>query len=443
MRDYVLTAFVFALVPICVARPWLGVLTWYWLGLMSPHRLTWNFAYAMQFAMLIGGATLLGALFARDRRPIPWERELILVVLLLAYFTFTTFFAWAPDYAWPQLEKLAKIILMTVVATMFIYGKARIRYLLLVVAGSIGYYGIKGGVWSIVTGGGEQVLGPEGSFIEGNTALSLALNMVIPLMVALARGEGSRWLRRVLYLSAGLSAVASFFTYSRGGWLGLAVVIVLLMFQLKNTQRVLLASMMVAIFLTAHSFLPDRVFTRADTLENYEQDCSANQRFMAWTVYWNIAKTNPLTGGGFQLDSVNDPRWLALGDEKYLSCFGEATTSAAHSVYFQILGEHGLVAFFLFIFLLASAQLKLSRLRRDAKSRPDIAWIGNYATGLQIGLLAFMVSGAFLSLAYFDLPWLYYALTVILSRELAAQSSPAMVHSAPIATPNATAGDRA
>src|ERR1700730_4359332 len=255
MRDYVLTAVVFALVPICVARPWLGILTWYWLGLMNPHRLTWDFAHAMQFAMLIGGATLFGALLARDRRPIPWERELVLVVILLAYFTFTTFFAWAPGYAWPQLEKLAKIILMTVVATMFIYGKARIRYLLLVVAGSIGYYGIKGGVWAITTGGGEQVLGPEGSFIEGNTALSLALNMVIPLMVALAREEGSLWLRRGLYLSAGLSAVASFFTYSRGGWLGLAVVIVMLMFQIKNTQRMLLASVMVAIFLAAHSFL--------------------------------------------------------------------------------------------------------------------------------------------------------------------------------------------
>lgn len=438
MRDYVLTAFVFALVPICVARPWLGILTWYWLGLMSPHRLTWDFAYAMQFAMLIGGATLFGAVFARDRRPIPWERELILSVMLLAYFTFTSFFAWAPDYAWPQLEKLAKIILMTLVATMFIYGKSRIRYLLLVIVASIGYFGVKGGIWSIVTGGGEQVLGPEGSFIEANTALSLALNMVIPLMVALAREEDSRWVRRLLYLGAVLSVVASFFTYSRGGWLGLAVIILLLMFQLKNTQRVLLASMMIAIFLAAHSFLPERVFTRANTLENYEEDCSANQRFMSWTVYWNIAKTNPLTGGGFQLDTASDGRWLALGDQKYLSCFGDATTSAAHSIYFQILGEHGVVAFCLYIFLLVSAQLKLSRLRREAKRRPEFTWIASYATGLQIGLLAFMVSGAFLSLAYFDLPWLYYAITVMLSRELAAQTSPVAAHSRPVAAGNAT-----
>jgi putative inorganic carbon (HCO3(-)) transporter len=89
MRDYVLTAFVFALVPVCFARPWLGILTWYWLGLMNPHRLTWEFAYTMPFAMLVGGATLLGVFFARDRRPIPWERELLLTALLMVCYLFT------------------------------------------------------------------------------------------------------------------------------------------------------------------------------------------------------------------------------------------------------------------------------------------------------------------------------------------------------------------
>ena len=145
MRDYVLTAFVFALLPVCLVRPWLGILAWYWLGLMNPHRLTWGFAYTMPFAMLVGIATLLGAVMAKDRRPIPWNRELILMAILLAYFTVTTFFAWVPEYAWPQWEKVAKIIFMTFVATMFIYGKARIRALLLVVVASIGFYGFKGG----------------------------------------------------------------------------------------------------------------------------------------------------------------------------------------------------------------------------------------------------------------------------------------------------------
>jgi putative inorganic carbon (hco3(-)) transporter len=434
MRDYVLTAVVFALVPVCFARPWLGILTWYWLGLMNPHRLTWEFAYTMPFAMLVGGATLLGVFFARDRRPIPWERELLLTALLMVCFLFTTFFAWAPSYAWAQLEKVGKIVLMTFVTTMFIYGKFRIRYLMLVVVGSLGYYGFKGGVWSIIHGGAEQVVGPEGSFIDGNTFLSLALNMVIPVMIALARDEERPWLRRFLYLLAVLSAISSLFSYSRGGWLGLAVVVLLLLLQLKGGTRILVLSALVVVALTAHSLLPERVFTRAGTLENIEEDCSANQRLMSWTVHWNVAKTYPLTGAGFQFENAEDGRWLTFGDPKYAACFGSVSSSAAHSIYFQILGQHGFVTFFIYMLLLIAVQLKLNRLRREAKRRPESAWIGTYALGLQIGLLSYMVSGAFLSSAYFDLAWLYFAVTVILSRELASQTAQAPVRHAPLVT---------
>ena len=164
MRDYVLTAFVFSLVPVCLFKPWIGIIVWYWLGVMNPHRLTYAFAFDMPFALWIGGATLAGTFFAQDRKPIPWNRELVVLGLLTGYFLFTTLFAWAPAEAWDQFEKVLKIILMTLVATMFIYGKGRIRALLLTVTLSVGLYGVKGALFAIRTGGGERVNGPEGSF---------------------------------------------------------------------------------------------------------------------------------------------------------------------------------------------------------------------------------------------------------------------------------------
>jgi hypothetical protein len=99
-----------------------------------------------------------------------------------------------------------------------------------------------------------------------------------------------------------------------------------------------------------------------DTLENYEQDCSANQRSMSWTMNWNLAKTHPLSGAGFQFDEINDPRWLAFGDEKYLACFGEVAASR----FCRILPT---------CCLLVSAQLKLTRLRRQANRRKKSGWI--------------------------------------------------------------------
>src|SRR6266496_4095655 len=423
MRDYVLTAFVFALLPVCVARPWLGILAWYWIGLMNAHRLTWSFAYTMPFAMLIGGATLLGAIAAKDRRPIPWNRELILMAALLVYFTVTTFFAWAPTYAWLQWEKVAKIIFMTFVATMFIYGKTRIRALLLVVVASIGFYGFKGGIWSIIRGGAERVQGPENSFIDGNTFLGLALNMVIPVLVALARDESRRWLRQLLYLTAALSVIASIFTYSRGAWVGLAVVVPLVLLQLRTRPRIFVAIALVVGAVFASAILPDQVFKRADTLANYQEDGSANERFMAWTVHWNVAKDSPLVGAGFDFENADNGRWLEYGSEEYMKFFTSLDSAAAHSIYFQILGQHGFVAFFIYLLLLASVHLTFLRLRATARQNPDTAWISTYATGILIGLVGYVVSGAFLSSAYFDLAWLYFALTAVLSREAAAVAS--------------------
>jgi len=436
MRDYVLIAFVVALLPVCLARPWVGILAWYWIGLMNPHRLTWGIAYNMPFAMLVGGATLLGAILAKDRRPIPWTREMILMAILLAYFTVTTVFAWAPIYAWPQWEKVAKIIFMTFVTTMFIYGKTRIRALMLVVVGSIGYYGFKGGIWSIIRGGAEKVLGPENSFIDGNTFIGLALNMVIPILVALARDESRRWLRQLLYLTAALSVVASIFTYSRGAWLGLAVIIPLMLFQLRTKPRIVVAATLVVGAIFATALLPEKVFHRADTIANYEEDESANQRLMSWTVHWNIAKDRPLVGAGFELEMADGARYLAYGSEKYMKSFTDANkdSAAAHSIYFQILGQHGFVAFFLYLWLIASVILTLFRLRTTCRKNPDTTWISTYATGLLIGLLGYLVSGAFLSSAYFDLAWLYFAVAAILSQEVAAivpsrgHESPALVH---------------
>ena len=137
--------------------------------------MTWDFAYSMPFAAFIGGATLVGIFFAKDRKAIPWSRELVLIVVLLAYFTFTTLFSWAPQNAWPQLEKVFKIILMTVLSTMFIYGRNRITVMMFTIALSLGFYGVKGAIFVVTTGGAGQVKGPEGSFLDGNTFVGVAM----------------------------------------------------------------------------------------------------------------------------------------------------------------------------------------------------------------------------------------------------------------------------
>ena len=65
MRDLLLTAFTFGLVPFILLNPHIGVLAWSWLSYMNPHRLTWGFAYNMPFAEVISIATLISIALTR------------------------------------------------------------------------------------------------------------------------------------------------------------------------------------------------------------------------------------------------------------------------------------------------------------------------------------------------------------------------------------------
>ena len=101
MRDVVLLVAVVAVLPLCVYRPWIGVLAWSWLGYMNPHRLTWDFAYAFPFAQLVAAATLLGVVWhvfqRRELRSMFAGAELKLLLLLWGIFAATSYLAIDPD----------------------------------------------------------------------------------------------------------------------------------------------------------------------------------------------------------------------------------------------------------------------------------------------------------------------------------------------------------
>jgi hypothetical protein len=99
MRDVIFGLILLGLLPLCIWRPWIGILVWTWIGLMNPHRLTWEFT-SLPVAMVTAALILLGMVFRRDYKAPPWNRELILLVMLMGYFTLTSMAAWYPPAAW-------------------------------------------------------------------------------------------------------------------------------------------------------------------------------------------------------------------------------------------------------------------------------------------------------------------------------------------------------
>lgn len=405
LRDLVLTLTIVGLLPVCVVRPWVGILLWSWISYMNPHRLTWGFAYDMPFAMLVGACTLLGVPFARDRKPMLWTRETVLLLLLWGWFTVTTFAAMYPESAWTKWEDTSKTLLMALVAIPFLQDRRRLRLLVLVIGASLGFYGVKGGLFALVTGGKLMVLGPPGSFFEANTEVALVLNMSLPFSFFLAKDESRRWLRMVWRGVFVLTALAVPFTYSRGGFVGLVVVLAVLFVSAKG--RVIMLAVAVAGFLAFTSFAPQAFFDRIETLRNYEEDASANLRFMSWRLGWELAQDRPF-GGGFYAFRHRETYDIYLPE--YPKSFGHD----AHSIYFNLLGEHGWTGLGLFALLVASTLLSLQGIRRAGIRDPNLAWAGNYAKMVQASIATYLVTGAFLSVAYFDLAYQLFIFVIIL-----------------------------
>lgn len=443
MRDYTLFLIIMVLVPIILARPWVGVPAWFWVGLMAPHGHTWTFMRTFPIATVIGLTTLVALLLAKDRRPLPVTREIIILGLFVAYITMTSYFAVNSSGAWDFWQHFMKILLITLVTPMLIYGDRRIQWLLLVITFSIAFYGLKGGVFTLSTGGSYHVLGPPGSYLQGNTYIGLAMVMVLPLILVSARMFNERWsdlgwplIARFskpigwgIYAVFWLTVIATLATYSRGALLGILAIAPFLFLHMRKKSLLVLGA--VVAFGVVGVSAPDQLVDRWATIQTYEEDQSAMQRVQAWGVNWNMAVERPITGMGFRNHHLGYDWWITYANFEG----GWRHVLSPHSVYFGILGAHGFGGLAVFLLLLAFTFLTLNRIRRAAKRRQGQLWLSEYAWAIQVGLTGYIVAGAFLDVAYFNLLYAFIALAVIMRRELDEAPVPA---EAPAKRPHAS-----
>ena len=231
--------------------------------------------------------------------------------------------------------------------------------------------------------------------------------MTIPMFVYFARSEPRRWLRAIVYTLMLCVIISVIGTYSRGGLVGLAVVMFALM--VKSRRKA------VSVFLVAVGLFCLMTFAtlqwkeRMGSFLHGNLDESAESRLAVWQAGWNLASDYPLTGGGF--DVYTDPSVIV----RYLPGDRQDTTlHGPHSIYFQMLGEQGFIGLSLFLLLLAGCYLRLHRLRRAAARWDELSWLTPYANMFEVALLAYMFNGATLGRAYFDYFFEIVACVVIL-----------------------------
>jgi putative inorganic carbon (HCO3(-)) transporter len=409
LRGLLLTSFFVGSLPFCFVRPFYGVILWIIVAFLNPQAYTWTAFDAFPWAVAVAVPTIAGTLaFNRDFQRLA-SREVFLILVLWVWFTITTvvsthttlFLHHAAD-TWYHWNLVSKILLMSLLMIPIVNSFERLQVLIIVIACCFGVYVLKSVPFLILTGGSYRLYGPPRSMIADNNDFGLALNMTAPLFYFLARTETKPWMKRAFAFLFVATIPAVFFTYSRGAMIGLIVVMGLIFIQSRN--RFALIPVLVLGIVVAISFAPDSWRKRMDPTRPDAVDASARSRLNAWAYARALAADYPVAGGGF---ATFTPELF----QRYAPNVNDI--HGPHSVYFQILAEHGYVGLLLYLSLVASCFLASYRLVREARAREDES-ILIYARMLRLSMIGFLTSGIFLGRAYFDYYFAIVSCMVIL-----------------------------
>lgn len=400
MSSLLLAVVVFAVLPVMFVEPFVGVLMWSWISFMSPMRLVYGIADAIPFALVVGVTCVAGWLFG-NRRRVPLDATTVLLAAFMMVFTISTVFALDPVAAWPKWWETTKAFLFFFVTAALLTNRVRVHALIWIMVLSVGFYGVKGGIFALLTGGNYRIWGPTSTVIGDNNHIACALVVLLPMMNYLALQSERRVIRIGARVAMGLCVMAVLASYSRGAFLALGAMVIFLW--LHSRHKILTAMMIVPVLALSIHFMPQQWVDRISTIETYDQDRSATGRIDIWRASAKMALARPLVGGGF----------LAPHNQEIVSRYDPGTEArAVHSIWFEVMGETGLVGFGLWVMILGLAFINCRVILRRTAAAPEFRWANDLARMLLASLTGFAVGGTFLSLSYWDF---YFTLVLILA----------------------------
>ena len=405
MRDILVMSIVVAGALAALRRPWIGILLWVWVSIMNPHRYTYGFAYDAPVAMIVAASVFLGLLAKASQRESPFKGPPVAwLAVFMVWITISWRMGLDPAGDYEQWNKVMKILLMTLVSLALLRSKLHIFAFVWVTTLSMGLLAFKGGLFTVLSGGDNRVLGPPGSQIADNNEFALACVMTIPLIRFLQMQLQAGWRRHAMTLWMILCAAAALGTQSRGALLALAAMGSVLWW--RGQGKILTGLVLIAVGIALIAFMPEEWSARMSTIQTYDQDTSALGRFSAWWTAWGVAKAH-IFGAGFD---VARPELFAQYSPLYAQM---GTTHAAHSIYFQVLGNHGFIGLFIFLMIWIATWRIANWLRRHGRKQEETRWTEQLGAMIQVSMVGYLVGGSFLSLSYFDLPYNIMCMAVL------------------------------
>ncbi|QIG81987.1 putative O-glycosylation ligase, exosortase A system-associated [Stakelama tenebrarum] len=411
MRDVAFLAFLAAIFAMGFRKPFVFVLTYVYIDIVSPQRLTYLLLNSIPISMVAAGLTVLGWLALDDKRDVRVVPRQGVLLLLLLYCAYTTHNADFPIEAQDKWEWVWKALAFAIFLPLTLRTKLRIEALLLFMVLSASSIIITGGVKTALGGGGYGQLSLmadiNAGLYEGSTISTVAI-AIIPLILWFSR-YGTifppDWrVRTFCYALCFACLLIPVGTSTRTGLLCIALLAILMLRDAK--RRMLYIGLMGAAGVMAIPFLPSAFTQRMETIQSYQQDESASTRIAVWKWTIDYASENPL-GGGFEAYRQNRIRYNMVtteGSENNAKLDTRVAIDAGrayHSAYFEMLGEQGYPGLLMWLIIHLGGLFRMEVLRRRYRaSEGEWAWVAPLATALQHGHMIYLLGAAFIGIAF-------------------------------------------
>lgn len=430
MRDLAMLGAMLAFVPLALRSSFAAYGLWAWTGIVSPVFYLYGFMQGVRYNLIFALIALVGLVLRRERRDVTMTTTQGLLLAFALSCTLSATFSYQPNPSnWPYYQNAMKSLAFCIFMPFFISGRLRIQALVMVIAVGLGFHAVVEGLKVLATGGGHRVLGMPSTLMSDNNQFAVGMVMAVPLCYLLYNSLLHKFARLGALAAMGLAALTVIGTNSRGGFLALAVVGLWLGLtsRRKVLTLVLVAAMGVALFLWA----PASWFDRMQTIQTAgEQDSSFLGRVIAWKISTAIALSNPIFGGGIhavQSFVVWDHFKNTIGFLDFISTPppGEIPR-AAHSIYFEILGDLGFVGFGIFVALIVTAFRTAGQIRKLVANNTHLNWARDIADMLKVAVAAYAVGGAGVSMGYFEEFFAMAALLEIIKQHVLAEQKKAV-----------------
>ncbi len=405
MRSALVALLIFIWMPVMLFKPHIGVMIWNWVSHMNPHSYTFGFAQPFPFLVLVGGLTAAGLVIAREPKRFPFEHPIMIALLTYVMWTIVTFiFAFNQDVGEAKIIQFMKMVAFALVSVMVMQSPNRLKGFFYVMVVSLLFIAVKGGAFTLLTGGGNRVQG-AGGMMGDNNQLAMAMAMLFPLSLYLAKHTPHKLFKWPAIGAAAMVPFAAIGTQSRGGFVALAAVLFMLL--MKSRRRFLLLGIAVPLAIGAVNFMPDSWMERMQSTEDATDDDSFLGRVGMWKFSTNLAADHPMVGGGFDVfyHRVLAPEYMPYGYRM----------KAPHSIYFEVLGEHGYMGLFFFLTLLFTGWFAAGSAAKEFRKYKETEWIGDMTGAVQLSFIGYAVGGLTVNIASFDF-YYHLLITVVLCK---------------------------